>query len=107
MVAFVRVVETCIAAPNQWDAWDADGQYYYLRFRYGRGTVERLPGPDVTTWPLPYPSPEILVASWETEQRRAGIRDYSGVEDLDEFLRLLGMELAPGAEVIPWEHPPE
>lgn len=38
--ALVRVVQTCLACPSQWDAWDAEGQYYYLRFRSGRGSVE-------------------------------------------------------------------
>lgn len=38
--ALVRVVQTCPACPSQWNAWDAAGQYYYLRYRGGRGTVE-------------------------------------------------------------------
>jgi hypothetical protein len=35
-----RVVQTCIAAPSQWDAWDTAGRRYYLRYRHGRGRVE-------------------------------------------------------------------
>lgn len=35
----VRAVQTCAGCPSQWDAWDATGQYYYLRFRSSHGTV--------------------------------------------------------------------
>lgn len=35
----VRVIETCSACPSQWDAWDADGVYYYIRYRFGQLTV--------------------------------------------------------------------
>lgn len=41
-----RVVQTCSAYPSQWDAWTADGQYLYLRYRHGEGCVEWHPGPD-------------------------------------------------------------
>lgn len=40
VVTLVDAVQTCTACPSQWDAWDATGQYYYLRYRSGRGTVE-------------------------------------------------------------------
>jgi len=35
-----RVVRTCTACPSQWDAWTTSGQYLYLRYRFGRGTVD-------------------------------------------------------------------
>lgn len=38
-IKLTRVVETCGGCPAQWDAWDAEGTYYYLRFRYGHGSV--------------------------------------------------------------------
>lgn len=41
-----RVVQTCSAYPSQWDAWTADGQYLYLRYRHGEGCVEWHPGPE-------------------------------------------------------------
>ena len=41
MITLVRAVQTCIACPSQWDAWDADGNYYYLRYRGGHGSVRR------------------------------------------------------------------
>lgn len=38
-LTFVRVVQTAMACPSQWDAWDAKGNYYYCRYRYGHGQV--------------------------------------------------------------------
>ena len=49
-VIITRAIQTCAACPSQWDAWDMDGHYWYLRYRHGRGTAERQPGPDVWTW---------------------------------------------------------
>lgn len=40
MIVLTRVVQTCEACPSQWDAWDTDGTYYYLRFRHGHGRIE-------------------------------------------------------------------
>lgn len=39
MITLVRAVRTSIACPSQWDAWDADGNYYYLKYRSGCGSV--------------------------------------------------------------------
>lgn len=41
MITIVRTVQTSIACPSQWDAWDADGNYYYLRYRHGCGAVRQ------------------------------------------------------------------
>lgn len=38
-ITLVRAVQTCYGCPSQWDAWDADGTQYYLRFRWGHGSV--------------------------------------------------------------------
>jgi hypothetical protein len=38
-VTLTRIEQTCPACPSQWDAWDADGTYYYIRFRWGLLTV--------------------------------------------------------------------
>lgn len=40
-ITLIHVVETCIAAPNQWNAWDTDGNYWYLHFRAGLGTISK------------------------------------------------------------------
>jgi hypothetical protein len=37
----VRAVQTCDACPSQWDAWDAEGAYWYLRYRFGQGTARQ------------------------------------------------------------------
>ncbi|PNE37377.1 hypothetical protein AOB60_23965 [Streptomyces noursei] len=40
-VSLARVVQTCGGCPSQWDAWTTKGQYPYLRYRHGEGTVEQ------------------------------------------------------------------
>lgn len=45
-VVLVKAVHTSFACPSQWDAWDADGQYYYLRYRHGHGTMNRYDNPE-------------------------------------------------------------
>jgi hypothetical protein len=40
-IILVRAVQTCQACLSQWDAWDLDGRYWYLRFRHGHGTMGR------------------------------------------------------------------
>jgi len=34
-----KIQQTCLACPSQWDAWEADSTYYYIRYRYGTLTV--------------------------------------------------------------------
>lgn len=41
-VALTRAVQTSSACPSQWDAWDADGNQYYLRYRWGQGSVAKV-----------------------------------------------------------------
>jgi hypothetical protein len=43
-IVIVRAVCTSIACPSQWDAWDAEGRYYYLRYRHGCGYIQHWPG---------------------------------------------------------------
>lgn len=91
-IALARVVQSCRACPSQWNAWDAEGQYYYLRFRCGRGTVESAASPADYVNPE---TPNTLVAEFTHGDR------WSGELALDEFLALAGMALAAGAEVVP------
>lgn len=44
LVTIVRAVQTCYACPSQWDAWDSEGTYWYLRYRFGSGTMSRTKG---------------------------------------------------------------
>ncbi|MFI5532149.1 hypothetical protein ACIA8O_26810 [Kitasatospora sp. NPDC051853] len=90
----VRVVQTSAAFPSQWDAWTAAGQYLYLRYRHGEGTVEWHPGPD-----LDDDTPE----SWS--EGRSGLLvawddgSDGGVIGLEDFLAAAGLALAQGASV--------
>lgn len=42
MLCLVRIEQITAAAPSQWWAWDADGNKYYLRYRFGKGTITQL-----------------------------------------------------------------
>lgn len=79
----VRAVQTCPGNPSQWDAWDDSGRYWYLRYRFARGTAERQPSPDTDGWTAR--EPEI---SFET-----GYGQYDGEIDLEEFAVRAGLEL--------------
>ncbi|MGA5314113.1 hypothetical protein ACPCTK_08320 [Streptomyces pseudogriseolus] len=90
--ALVRVVRTCSAHPSQWDAWTADGQYLYLRYRHGEGRVERHPGPDVDT-------PESWNAGLSTVLAEWDDGTGGGAIGLEDFCAAAGLTLAPGAAV--------
>jgi hypothetical protein len=91
-----RAVRTCTACPSQWDAWTADGQYLYLRYRSGIGTADAYDDPDSDTWTTP---PDGNVARFDTEDR-----DGWDI-DLEDFCDLAGLHLAldnqPGTEGRP------
>lgn len=91
-VLLAKVVETCPSIPSQWDAWTTDGQYLYLRYRSGIGTVDAYDSTDWETWP---DVPDGTVA-------RFGTPSLDGQISLADFLAATGLELAPGAEVTPW-----
>ena len=40
MIKIKSIVRTCSACPSQWDMWDKDGNYYYVRYRHNSLTVE-------------------------------------------------------------------
>lgn len=42
-VTLVHLEQTCEACPSQWDGWDAEGTYYYIRYRWGHLSVQNLP----------------------------------------------------------------
>ena len=84
-IVIVRAVQTCTACPSQWDAWDMDGNYWYLRYRHGHGTAERQPSPDPGTWT---DDPPML--SFECGDR------LSGFMELSEFCDRVGLNLATG-----------
>lgn len=88
----VRVVQTCSAHPSQWDAWTAEGQYLYLRYRHGEGCVERHPGPDIDTPDSWNEGLSELMVEWDDGTG-------SGAISLEAFLAASGLVLAPGASV--------
>ncbi|CAL9350766.1 hypothetical protein SUDANB1_00456 [Streptomyces sp. enrichment culture] len=92
MTALARVVETCRACPSQWDAWTVDGQYLYLRYRHGIGSVEAQPSRDPDTWDLDKPP----LVEWDDDTGNGAIT-------LEEFLRRAGLRLAVLAPVMPYE----
>ncbi|MGW4890825.1 hypothetical protein ACWEQL_00935 [Kitasatospora sp. NPDC004240] len=88
-VILAKVVRTRSGCPAQWDAWTTGGQYLYLRYRHGEGSVEQHPGEDIDTW--------------DGEESRLWTRWDDGTDDgvieLDDFLALAGLRLAPDAEI--------
>lgn len=86
-----KAVRTCGGCPAQWDAWTDDGQYLYLRYRHGIGSVERQPSEDPDTW-----TDDLgvsLVTEWDDGTG-------NGFMSLTAFLAAAGLELAPGAVVV-------
>lgn len=88
---FTRIIRTCAACPSQWDAWDTDGRYYYLRYRYGVGTVTRHPSPNSSQWTLAELNSPVA-------QFRHGDK-FGGSMDLPEFLQRSGCGIVAGAEI--------
>ncbi len=91
-LTLVCVVRTCSAHPSQWDAWAAEGQYLYLRYRHGEGCVERRPGPDVDTPESWNEGLSAVLAEWDDGTGRGAIA-------LEGFCAASGLILAPGAAV--------
>lgn len=88
-VTLAQVVRTCLASPSQWDAWTTEGQYLYLRYRHGEGSVERHPSEDTDTWDG---EGSRLLTTWDDGTD-------GGEIGLPAFLALAGLRLAPDAEV--------
>jgi len=88
--SIVRAVRTCTACPSQWNAWTADGQYLYLRYRSGIGTADAYNNPDADTWTR---IPDGNIARFDTEDR------HDSEIDLDEFCDLANLDLADNADI--------
>lgn len=41
MIKIVEIYQTCNVAPSQWDAWTDEGEYIYIRHRWGILTISR------------------------------------------------------------------
>lgn len=77
-ITIVRAVQTCYACPSQWSAWDEEGNYYYLRYRFGFGTVNTRDGGTVGAG---------NIASFEHGD------PLDGSIELEEFAQLAGLKL--------------
>jgi hypothetical protein len=86
-----RVIQTSLACPSQWDAWGADGDYYYLRYRHGHGSVRQ------------YKSRDWVTAAEDELIRQVTSFDYGhpldGAISLDEFAALAGITIVPDVMV--------
>jgi hypothetical protein len=89
-LVLARAKRTCTAVPSQWNAWTADGQYLYLRYRSGIGTVDAYDTEDSEQWTRP---PDGRVAIFDTGDT------YGGDMSLVEFCERAGLQLADDAEV--------
>lgn len=89
-IVLARVVRTCTAVPSQWNAWTVEGQYLYLRYRSGIGTVDAYDTEDSEQWTR---IPDGAVARFDTGDR------LDGEMDLTEFCERAGLQLADDAEV--------
>lgn len=87
----VKTVQTCMALPSQWDAWTDSGQYLYLRFRHGWGTVTAFPSENWKEW---------------GDKRLGDVADFqhgnewAGDISLEEFCQLAGIALSPSLETV-------
>lgn len=79
-----KVVQTCVACPSQWDVWDEDGVFYYIRYRGGRGTILK-------------DNYETLVFQWEGPD---GLDGYISWAELMELCELFDDSDAEYQELI-------
>jgi hypothetical protein len=96
-ITITRAVQTAFAVPSQWNAWTVDGQYLYLRYRFGHGTVDSYPSEDMDTWDR---VPEGNLACFGDCFPRKG---FDGEIGLGEFCERAGLVLAPDAVVVSWD----
>ncbi|MCX5522181.1 hypothetical protein OG342_04770 [Streptomyces bobili] len=89
-ITLARVVQTCEAVPSQWNAWTTDGQYLYLRYRSGIGTVDAYDTEDSDQWAR---IPDGAVARFDTGD------GPDGEMDLPEFCQRAGLQMTDNPEV--------
>ncbi len=103
----IKAIQTCHAAPSQWDTWTVNGEYLYLRFRHGFGIASTLRGSARSTL-----ADETAIAEFDAPELGSEI-------ELDDFCRRAGLTLAlttpaehrylwpeqqpPGVWMVTWE----
>lgn len=85
-LTIVCAVQTCLACPSQWDAWNADGQYFYFRFRSGYGSAHAYASRDHRTWSLD--SEPVAEFAYDDD-------GADGIIALGEFCEKAGLTLSP------------
>jgi hypothetical protein len=85
-LTLVRTVQTSVACPSQWDAWDEEGRYYYLRYRSGCGQMRRY---QTENWVNSDQDELIDVVA----EFRYG-HPLDGLLSLQDFARFAGVKLA-------------
>lgn len=103
MITLVRVIQTAIAFPSQWDAWDADGNYYYLRYRHGYGEVRQYKSENWVDAPwrddIPVGTPGLVYLANTEYIRTVSTFEYGdpldGSIELAEFAEHAGIALSP------------
>ncbi|MET7487694.1 hypothetical protein [Streptomyces sp. NPDC005538] len=99
-VVFARALETCRYHPAlpgthfQWEAWDAQDNFFFLRYKSGVGTVDALKDND--SWGQNEDDYDRVV-QFDTGRRNESILS------LDEFCQRAGIQLAPAARVVKLE----
>lgn len=74
------------ACPSQWDAWDSEGRYWYLRYRGAYGTAHQFPDPDWRTWDWEHPGGLLYFDNADTDP-------LDGFITLREFCERAGLAL--------------
>jgi hypothetical protein len=94
-IRIVRAVQTSVACPAQWDAWDDAGNYYYLRYRHGHGSVRRYATPG---WWSDFAADQLIgtVAEFDFGD------PLDGSVSLAEFAVLAGVALADDLDETPF-----
>lgn len=83
----VRATQTSLACPSQWDAYDEDGNYWYLRYRHGVGEARRYVDPKWFEQPGITKPLETIVFEYG--------HPLAGDITLDEFALYAGFSLTP------------
>lgn len=103
VIRIVRAVQTAMACPSQWDLWDADGNYYYARYRNGCGELRQYQTEDWVDAPFKENVDE-TEPGWGIRANSEYIRtvatfrnddEWDGFITLEEFARKTGLELTP------------
>lgn len=103
MIRITRAVQTSLACPSQWDAWDSEDNYYYLRFRHGQGLMVHYKTEDWADAPDVKPYEEWVrgtdnIYNMNSEFLGFTARfeygdEYLGDISLEKFAELAGFEL--------------